>query len=49
MMTGYEFGMMVREAAGLLGAGVCWLLKLAVVLAVMLAPAAVDALIDFYL
>lgn len=49
MVSGYEFGMMVRDAARLFGAGVCWLIKLAVVLAVMLAPAAVDALIDFYL
>lgn len=49
MMTGYEFGMMVRDAAGLLCAGVAFLLKLAVVLAVMLAPAAVDYLFDLYL
>lgn len=49
MISGYEFGMMVRDAAGLLGAEVCWLLKLAVVLAVMLAPAAVDYLFDLYL
>lgn len=49
MSAGYRHGMMVRDAAAMLAAAVCWLVKLAVVLAVMLFPAAVDYLLNLYL
>lgn len=48
MSAGYRHGMMVREAAAMLAAAVCWLVKLAVVLAVMLLPYLADGLYTYY-
>ena len=49
MSAGYRHGMMVREAAAMLAAAVCWLVKLAAVMAAMLCPYAVDYLLNLYL